>query len=112
MILLIDKLNQVDNWKIQNIDDFQEMYRDRDRGKTFCSMYGIYEELGTLVHEDLLHIRLVARMIGYYKRDWERWGPLIKQMRVIKNDPRLWIEAEYLYERLTEFGEQNPEYNI
>jgi len=111
---IFDNYIQLNNWKIDSIDEFMEMFSEKDwtKGRTFNSMYWIYEELGTLVHEGLIDIRLVARMIGYFKRDWEKWGPLIKQYRVIRNDPRWWVEAEYLYNRLAEFGRQNPEYNI
>jgi hypothetical protein len=72
----------------------------------------VYESIGVLVHENLIDIRIVARYIGRYRFDWEKWGPYIKQARELRNRPRMYIEAEYLYDRLMEFGRSNPEYGI
>ena len=112
---LWDKILEVDNWNINSIDDFMEIYKPENRNKAriFNELFAMWENIGVLLHEDLVDIRMIARWIGgFYRGEWERWGPYIRQMRVITKQPRGWIEAEYFYDRLMEFAKQNPEYGI
>jgi len=109
----LDKYYQINSWKIDNFDDFEKMDNDTVRGKIWFSMFTNWETMGVLVHENLIDIRILARFIGgFYKRQWEKWGPYIKQQREVLNLPRSWVEAEYLYDRLMEFAKQNPDYGI
>ncbi len=76
-------------------------------------MFANWETVGSLLHEGLIDLRIFARGFGgFYRGEWERWGPMIKQYREFNHQPRAWIEAEYLYVRLMEFGRANPEYGI
>jgi hypothetical protein len=112
---LWDNIFTVNNWKINTIDDFMEIYSENgwSKGKVFNETFALFETLGTLLHENLIDINILARFIGgFYKQMWERWGPYIKQARVLRSDPRGWIEAEYFYDRLMDFAKQNPEYHI
>ena len=61
----------------------------------------------------MIDMRLLARdMGGQYVYWWRRWGPIIKEYRVRNNFPRYGIEAEWLYERMVEFGRRNPDFQI
>ncbi len=66
-----------------------------------------------MLHEEMIDVRMIARWLGtFYLRQWEKWGPYIKQVRSKTNNPRLWCEAEYMYDRLVEFAKRNPDYSI
>jgi hypothetical protein len=110
-----EKIFKINNWKINNIDDFMEIFNEtnQEKGNTFNDVFAVYEETGVLLHEGLVNIRPIARMCGgFYKGQWEKWGPYIKQQRLIWNSPRSWIESEYFYDTLMEFAKLHPEYQI
>jgi hypothetical protein len=107
-----ENLMLIQEWKVDSLEDFMKMLGDRDRSRIWLSTFMIYESIGVLVHENLIDIRIVARYTGRYRFDWEKWGPYIKQARELRKRPRMLIEAEYLYDRLMEFGRSHPDYGI
>jgi len=69
-----------------------------------------YEGLGVLVKENIIPIRLIALlMTGMTVRFWERYIPIIDEVRERRNYPRLLSEAEYLYYELMKYLEEHPE---
>ena len=102
----------IQEWKVESLDDFMEMWNNREKNRIWGSIFMVFESIGVLVHEGLIEVRIVARYLGMYRFIWEKWGPYVKQARELRNRPRMYIEAEYLYDRLIEFGRINKEYGI
>ena len=102
----------IQEWKVDNLEDFMAMWNDKERHSLWSSIWMVYESIGVLVHEGLVDIRIVARYIAFYRYHWEKYGPFIKQARELRKRPRMYIESEYLYDKLCEFGKANPEYGI
>ena len=102
----------IQDWKVESLDDFMKMWTDVEKNRVWSSVFGVYEGIGVLVHEGLIDVRIVARYVGRMRYDWEQWGPFILEARVLRKRPRMYIETEYLYERLMEFGRRNPDYHI
>lgn len=97
----------------KTLTEWEGIMDDPEISAAWQSVWWTYEGIGVLVHEGLLDIRLVARMIGNtFKSAWENWGPIYKEARVKWSFPRYAIECEYLYDRLMEFGKLNPDYHI
>ena len=107
-----DTLYLIQSWKVDSVEEFMNMWNDQKRRGIWSSYWMLYESIGVLVHEDLVDIRIVARYISYFRFEWEKWGPFIKQARVIRGRPRMHVEAEYLYDKLMEFGKTHPDYGI
>ncbi len=110
-----EKIFKINTWKINNVDEFMEIFSENnwEKGNMFNDVFAVYEQTGVLLHEGLINIRPIARMYGgFYKGQWEKWGPYIKHQRVIWKSPRSWIEAEYFYEILMKFARENPDYRI
>ena len=81
--------------------DFQ---RKRRRLATF------YEGLGVLVKEGYIDIRLVALlMTGRIRVFWEKFEPIIDELREFHNYPRWMSETEYLYNELMKYLDEHPE---
>ena len=58
-------------------------------------------------------MRLVSLLIsGTATGFWEKWGPYIVQARERWGFPRWCIEAEYLSNRIIEYGREHPELKI
>jgi hypothetical protein len=57
------------------------------------------------VREGLIDVRFVSLFLyGEVKLFWEKWGSFFKEQRIVENYPRAWIEAEYLYDRVMDYG--------
>jgi hypothetical protein len=55
---------------------------NREKARVFNDVFGLYEQTGTMLHEDLIDIRPIARMYGgFYNGQWEKWWPYIKYQR-------------------------------
>jgi hypothetical protein len=48
------------------------MIRDHEKAMIWRTTFTIYEGISVLVHEGLIDIRFVARMLGRYRFDWEK----------------------------------------
>jgi len=70
---------------------------------------GFLEGIAVLVSEDLLSIRLVARLVKNVVIDyWEKIGPMHEEIKAHQG-LRGGFEVEHLYSRLMEYLEENPE---
>ena len=57
--------------------------------------------LGSIVKEKLVDIRLVANLIGSMIQSfWEKYEPIIIEMRQRYNTPKIMPMTEYLYEQV------------
>ena len=74
------------------------------------SIITYYEGLGSLVKEGFLDIRWIALlMTGTTRQIWEKLDPVINEMRMREDYPRLASEMEYLYHELMKYVEEHPE---
>jgi hypothetical protein len=70
---------------------------------------GFLEGVAVLVSEDLLSIRLVARLVKNVIIDyWEKIGPMHEEIKASQNI-RGGFEIEHLYSRLMTYLEEHPE---
>ena len=92
--------------------DFTHFYEmissDNPDGRGIVRVGSYFEGIGVLVREGLINVRLVSLFLyGEVKWFWEKYGPYFKEHRVVENYPRAWIEAEYLYNQVIEYGKEN-----
>ena len=99
-------------WKFRDLNDYISMIEDPQRSAKF-STYGMwFEGQGVLVREGLIDVKMVAELCGgIIVMWWSSFGPFILGYRKI-NNPRHFIEAEYLYNKVVEYGKGHPELMI
>jgi hypothetical protein len=103
-------------WSFLSVDfkDAQEhltKYRADKEYARWCDTLGtFYEGLGVLVREGFLDIRYISLFLGGGTRmHWEKYKPIIGDLRRLLGYSRWLSETEYLYDRLMEFMEKHPE---
>jgi hypothetical protein len=101
------------NIQLKNAQDYKELLKDKEKSMAFGMFAVYYEGIGVLVKENLIDIRLVALLLsGNISWFWDTYGEAIKDSRREFNWPRFFIEIEYLYDRIVEYAERNPELSI
>jgi len=106
----IDGHIRIRRLKIDSFTEFYELYENSEsvEGRHIIWTAVYFEGLGVLVKEGLIDVRLVALFLhGEVKLFWEKYGPFLKEQRVVENYPRAWIEAEYLYNRIIDYGRRH-----
>ena len=95
----------------EDFDDFWERYGSDDVfWKEHSEIMAWYENVGVLVKEGLLDIRLIALMYaGATRMFWEKLEPLMDGLKEKWKYPRLWSETEYLCKTLIKYMEEHPE---
>ena len=69
-----------------------------------------YENVGVLVKEGLLDVRLITMMYAGATRElWEKLEPVIDGCRLALNYPRMYSETEYLCKTLIKYMDEHPE---
>ena len=100
----------------QDYDDFMEKYGPLSGSEMYDSIvlwFDAFELYGVYVREGMLNVRLICLTSGgTYLQSWEKFGPIWQEYRKRNDDPRWWIEAEYIYERMKEYFKQHPELHI
>lgn len=85
--------------------DYQEKFgvmNNLDDSTKISSMFLLFENIGGLVKQNLLDINVIRDQAGdAYPALWEKYYPVIIEDRKLFNNPRLWNDAEYLYNNLT-----------
>jgi hypothetical protein len=95
----------------KDFDDFWERYgSDPSFMATSGRILSWFENVGVLVKEGLLDIRLIALMYaGATRQVWEKLEPLMDGFREKFDYPRVWSETVYLCEALMKYMEEHPE---
>jgi hypothetical protein len=116
---MVNKFSQSDyieaNGKFYDLEwstaeDFIEDWRTPEGRMTIGIIESWYEGLGVLVKENLLDIRVVALLLtGLVTTFWDKFIPIIDEVREAFGEPRLFIEAEYLYNQLIKYTKEHPE---
>ncbi len=85
-------------------EDYQHKYgvmNNIDNSTKISSVFLLFENIGGLVKQNLLDINVIRDQAGdAYPPLWKKYYPVITEDRKAFNNPRLWNDAEYLYERL------------
>lgn len=75
---------------------------DLEPANKFIDVFGYYEGLGVLVQTNDINIGLIARF-GGVTTIWDKFEPLVFEIRRSHGTPRAWQEFEELVIRLKEF---------
>ena len=106
----LEALGKLNDLEWSTAEDFIEDWRTPEGRKTIRTLGNWYEGLGTLVKENLLDIRVVALLVtGLVIQFWDKFIPVIDEVREALEWPRFYIEAEYLYDQLMKYIEEHPE---
>ncbi len=104
---------EVMEYDFETFDEFWDKYGPSANRETASKMYTVlllFENLGSMVREDLFGIRLVARSLhGPVIEVWNKIQPIIDEWRERWNYPRQWSEFEYFYNELMKYMEEHPE---
>jgi len=109
----IEALGKLNDLEWSTAEDFIEEWRTPEGRKTIITLGNWYEGLGTLVKENLLDIRVVALLLtGLVIQFWDKFIPVIDEVREALEWPRFYIEAEYLYDQLKTYIKEHPEIQV
>jgi hypothetical protein len=96
--------------KMDNMEDFENMYRNKNHYRAVNSQGLVLEGIGVLVKENLIDVRLPSLLISSSIISyWNKFGPMIKEARNQYNSPRMMIEVEGLYDRVCKYAVDHPE---
>ena len=104
------------SWEFDDYDDFVSRHgqeTDPEGYDDFLTWFNKMEEYGVYVREGLLDVRLVCLFSGgTMRRSWEKYRDIVYEERRRLGAPRRFIEAEFLYEKIVEYGISHPELEI
>jgi len=107
---MIEELLKFEALEWSTAEDFFEDFGNLEGRKTIGTQGSWYEGLGVLVKENLLDIRVVSLLLtGLVIEFWDKFIPIIDEVREAIGEPRLFIEAEYLYNQLMKYTKEHPE---
>ena len=92
-----------DSLKIEydDFDDFQEKYNTAPERTPYTKQCFFMDGIGVLVEEDLIDIRLVAKLMsGDILWHWYHFGPYILERRLRMNHPEYMYYSEFLYNEI------------
>jgi len=91
-------------WKWENPNDFFEKYGPEshlDEWLKFSLFTSVLENMGLILHENLVNVGFVAILIGSIIQSfWERYEPILIEMRRRYNTPKIMPMTEYLYNQV------------
>ncbi len=106
----LEALGKLNDLEWSTAEDFLEDWRTPEGRMTIRTLANWYEGLGVLVKENLLDMRVVALLVtGLVIQFWDKFIPVIDEVREALEWPRFYIEAEYLYDQLMKYIEEHPE---
>jgi hypothetical protein len=107
----IPSVEVIQSIKFDTFEEFLDLYHSDPTINKVMRGYGrFYENLGVLVKEELIEVRLVALMWGGPTRMyWDVLEPILDDWRVAFNYPRLWSETEYICKEVLKYMDEHPE---
>ena len=91
-------------WQWNDPNDFFDKYgpdNNPDEFMKFAAVTTYLENMGLLSHEKLVDIHFVANLIGSMIQNfWEKFEPIISEMSVRWNTPKIMPMTKYLYEQI------------
>ena len=110
---LLESEHHLYDIEFKSAEDYHKLLKDKERYKAFIFYGSWLEGLGILVKNNLIDIHLIAELtsaaVNWY---WEKYHDGVMDCRTKLNWPRFYIEVEYLYNRLNEYGKAHPELGI
>jgi hypothetical protein len=92
-----------------DFDDFQEKYASPPQRTPYTIRCNIMDGIGVLVEENLIDIKLVAKLMpGEISWHWYHFGLYILERRTRTNHPEYMFYSEYLYNELVK---ARPDYS-
>ena len=101
--------------KFNDYNEFESFWKNDDPNNIEWSaagkLAGFYEGVGVLVKEKLIDIRLIALLMkGRTTQYYEMMKPYVVRYRQENNSDTFLIETEYLYNKLTKYIQEHPNY--
>jgi hypothetical protein len=88
-------------YPIKSYEDYEEIFRDEEKGTTFRVVGTFLEGLGVLVKRGLVDKGFVDDMMsGDIIGFWEKYGDVVREERRRMNYPQALEWAEYLYDEV------------
>ena len=102
------------DWEYTDYDDFMSKYgpeADRDAYMRFHRLFAYYEGMGIYVKRGLVSAGLIDDFIsGDIIEIWEKYEPIMSEIRVRDNAPAAFEHFEYLYDKIKPIRDlQHPE---
>ena len=99
------------DYKIESAEDlFEKQRTDKEFRRRTAILSRYHEGIGVLVRFGLLDIKYIAHLASWPTRIyWEKYKPIIGDIRRLQNAPRADSESEYLYNELMKYLEKHPE---
>ena len=90
----------------EDYDDFMEKYGPESGTDVWANNIAwldAFELYGVYIREGMLDVRLVCLICGgTFLNYWDKYGSLWVEHRKRVNNPRFFIESEYIYKRIKE----------
>jgi hypothetical protein len=101
-------------WEWQGFDDFFAKYGGTANPRAYgmhTQAGAFYEAMGVLVYRGMIDVRLVDDLMSWSILSyWDKFGPVMVEVRDRFNIPQNYEYVEYLYNRIKSIaGEQHPE---
>jgi len=99
--------------EMNGTEDWSRLTENREQFQSWGFFASYYEGMGVLVKDGFVDIDLMVKLVsGNAIWFWEKYRDGIFELRESLNWPRFCIEVEYLYNRIMEYRERNPELAI
>jgi hypothetical protein len=101
------------NVEMKNMDDWNRLVKDREMWNAFVQENLYLTGIGVLVRQNLIDIHLVTLLLSesvfWY---WEKYRDGIMEVRKGTDYPRLGVEVEYLYNRISDYAREHPQLEV
>lgn len=98
-------------WEWTNYEDFKAKYGQETNPEAYVALLtaeNFIECIAILIHQGLLDIKLPNELIGgWIILQWEKFEPIIKEIRKELNNPGLFGDHEQLYTELLQYRTSN-----
>ena len=91
-------------WEWKDLDDFDEKYmmpNNKEDNVKFLHYFASLERIGVLMRRGLIDPELVYdSQMGTIIHIWEKFSPLMDEMRIKLNAPHIYVDPEHVYNEL------------
>jgi hypothetical protein len=111
-----DWIEMVMQWESDDYDEFVEKYNvpsSLENHSKYGTLTGRLEGLGVLVRRGLIDVNLLYDLnYGSIIMIWEKFSPIIMEMRRRMNVPQFMADLEYLYDEMVRIREERAHLTI
>ena len=98
------------NWEWTDYEDFHNKYGlngDPESWTLFDTTMSWLDSIGLLVKRGHIDAEIVNETLFHFiERGWEKFSPIIYEMRKEMNYPHIWVNYEYLYKATKPLNEE------